>query len=122
MSAQEFFKPEDFTLSQIANHSCGDIAKHCNRLLLERGQRVWGSNGEGVPEVKPLFWGPKWMDGEIRHNKKNNTHTALLINIEPIAEDSAESLLKEFINACDGNWYERFESLNARARKLLEAK
>lgn len=33
--------------------------------------------------------------------RKEDTHTALLINIQPIEQDSAEKLVKDFISECE---------------------
>lgn len=115
-----FFKPEDFWQNNgngSVFYSWRDLAEAAcaiaNRILTERGVRVYGdANRDHYNGQTALGW-------TREADEEQDKHTALLIAIEPIVRDTAESLLKEFVNACDGNWYERFESLNTRARKLL---
>jgi len=77
---------------------------------LEKAVRVYG--------IKPAdqIW---YFD---QQGGPSDTHTALLIGIEPIVRDTAEDLLKEIV-ACDGDGSTRLSKQQyERARKLLEAK
>lgn len=77
----------------------------------------WLSKAKVVTAViekdKDIFWSDISAD--------NDTHRALLINIEPLEKDSAESLLKEFadfFNKVESN--SKLEKLLDRAKRLLK--
>src|SRR5271154_3383521 len=60
-----------------------------NRLLAERGKVVRGDEDSGWTHENHL---DEW----------DNTHEALLINITPIEQDSAEKVLRDFMTKCRG--------------------
>lgn len=123
----EFFKAEDFW--QCINHmlDCGkgtkdpagmyislaNVLSTCNALLAERGTVVYGS---GIPEANAQHG---WVTEGWRDSAGEDTHTALLIAIEPIAKDTAEGLLREMLEThgtcITKEWTDR-------ARKLLHEK
>lgn len=90
-----------------------------NRLLSERGRVVTGHNYEG---------NASWWTGTDAMLCKH-THQALLINIEPIEQDSAEKLLKDLIVKYEiahnvpgtglgyNKFYERAKALLAKEKK-----
>jgi hypothetical protein len=111
-----FFKPEDFNFqgypAQMSINGCA--AAIANRILQERGVRVYGSGG--YPDN--LDWSITQHRGTLFAQKNKDTHTALLIDIKPIEkEDTAEGLLKDIfdrfsrvidIEECaDRDWYKR---------------
>lgn len=73
-------------------------------------------------EIAPLFENAVWVYGQKTEEREmcgfderpfdNDTHKALLIKIEPIKEESAEDILKEFISV--------FGELKQRAKVYLE--
>lgn len=80
----EFFKPDDF--GSIARESyqvwATESAKTANRLLQERGTVVYGRKTLHGRESDPwVFYDAKQDLSETR-----DTHTALLINIQPVAK------------------------------------
>ena len=97
MSAPEVFKIEDFEKSfgyglagfKFEKALAATVAREANRLLAERGVRVRVENHHS------FGWsGQERMDG---FDDDAYDHTALLIAIEPIKRDTAESLLRELI-------------------------
>lgn len=78
---------------------------------LEKAVRVYSK-----PDHTAI-WSANWM------KDTSLSHQALLINIEPIKQDTAESILKEFISWSDdyNNTNTAFDEIKSRARKLLEA-
>lgn len=62
-----------------------------------------------------------WNEPDVKGaNPENSTHTALLINIQPIVKDTAESLLRDLIHFEDKS--RLHPEFIARARRLLEGK
>lgn len=116
MKSVDVFKPEDFTYGKAGNNAT-EFAERCNRLLAERAVKVYGRGNEHKSFVtypkSMLHWEP--------------THTALLLNIQPIIKDTAESLLRGFVSLSSParmglSVREDFENLVDRARKLLDQK
>lgn len=112
-SKVEFFKSEDF-INFDWQHS---LAERANAILSERGVVVYGCDDyKKYPEMKDKVWG--WSEEGLGHD----THTALLINIQPIDQlDTAESLLREWVEE-----HEKFKpyegDIYERAKKLLGEK
>lgn len=124
----EFFKPSDSDYRDVCGITFKDgkgfgrtdglnliSLDKANRLLLEKGTAVYG--------VKDKFTGLLNMNEQPG---ASDTHSALLINIEPIERDSAESLLRDIITAGSLLDIHTRESLEGtlkrfydRARKLL---
>lgn len=89
----EFFKAEDFWRAVKGNceiysgrHPAlgmeARVVAEANRLLSERGVKVYGSPAHGMPSPGPIAWG---------HDKRiTDTHQALLVGIEPIAKEDSE--------------------------------
>lgn len=108
----EFFKPEDFReLYEPEPYSAAETA---NRILAERGVRVYGPSSTSGPA--------NWNE----QPGKSDTHTALLIAVEPIVRESEErQLLRELSNIvrrCNNSeWMipATLEDIVERARKLL---
>lgn len=103
----KFFKLEDCELRVIryenvtfnSDHNLISLDK-ANALLAERGKVVYGAHGP-KGDASDIA---EWDIGGVYCDNFKHTHRALLINIEPLeAEDSAESLLKEYLIE-----YERF--------------
>lgn len=100
------------------------IAKHFNRILAERGVRVYG-NIDPQSEQWSDFAQPR----PLRPGEVVATHTALLIDVRPIAPaDTAEGLLREFAALCCAvkhSTTERsrldFSDLYERTKRLLDA-
>lgn len=115
----EFFKAGDFD-------DCGNWLKHpsevaskANRILEERSRRVYGSPVES-PEKSTVPYEPNRFDNEgVEH-----THTALLVDIRPLENDSAESLLREYLRAYDDpqDFYKGGYAWVSRVRALLKNK
>lgn len=86
-----------------------------NRLLEERGKVVYASGDE-------KYWQDK-KDAHLRIRVNqdgllvDSTHQALLINIEPIEQDSAEKILRDWVDECKK--YQVSSELIERAKKLL---
>lgn len=84
---------------------------------LEKAVRVYGTNlnDNGIAAGDD----PQWFLSIKR--EKNDTHTALLIGVEPIQKDTAESLLRDIVNSY---WAtpEQHNQLIERAKRLLEGK
>ncbi len=107
-----FFTAKDFMhfgVHESAFQRCADAA---NRLLTERGVRVYGYS---------LGWSTSIRDDE------SPTHQALLINVQPIVKDTAEGLLREFESLLesmrlDTGWREEADALVIRSKRILEAK
>lgn len=97
----EFFTASDFHY-EVGN--CEEAAAIANRILSERGVRVYGGNTDA---------GPFWCE-EPGRNAYVDTHQALLIGVTKIEADSwakfAEDLLKEDFTR---------ERLYKRAKELL---
>lgn len=87
-----------------------------NRLLAERGVRVWLSKLSAAPDDAHKYC--------VYDAKRDGlTHTALLVDVRPIVRDTAESLLRELIEG----WATQpktsaLAELCERARALLEDK
>lgn len=76
--------------------------------LLAKGVRVYGD---------PNIMGQVWSD---RNSLNLDTHTALLVGIEPIKRDSAEDVLRDMIEQWDGlNGYSRLQELLERAKRVV---
>lgn len=125
----EFFKPEDgfivFTGSSIISGE-----SYCNRpmIAVDRANRLLRERGTVVYGILDIA-------GDIWTNRLNGippaaapTHSALLVNIQPIQKeepDTAISLLKEFL---DISWVGPTEKANdvknlfERAKKLTDLK
>jgi hypothetical protein len=115
----EFFTDADIEFISKSAYISIDKA---NRLLRERATVVYGGKD---------CLGGEWSF--VSHNSGESTHTALLIQITPIKQDSAESLLRELCElAKDKREVFTFEPLEIkvkdlqtlieRAKKLLEPK
>lgn len=102
-----FFRPEDF-YGRFEGEMAKNVAGFCNVLLAERGVRVYGFGGDDHLGA--------WTHGEFG-NDCGETHSALLIDIQPIRKDSAESLLREFLDqrgtrvGITHDWFERAQRL-----------
>jgi len=136
---KELFKAEDFlnavipaqalkggyenieTYARIAD----SIAALANQLLYERGKVIYMKESGK--------WAGNWSENKSDILYAEPTHQALLINIEPIEQDSAddlESLLSEAMNYLSRNYplmsHPEDEKYRAdiayRAKKLLEKK
>lgn len=81
-----------------------------NRLLSERGKVVYGPF-----KAEQAFSGPEMTGGWFPqyHLRTNSSDKALLINIEPIEQDSAEKILKVLVEEYPGH------ELSNRAKALL---
>lgn len=109
-------KPEDYQLSQWFKENVDPVNK-----LLSEGVEVVGKvkNIDGGLTNKKY-----WCATQIQNT--NETHTGLLINIQPIKKETAEDVLKDLIKTdpmsantgCD----EWVVGLVERARKVLEKK
>lgn len=123
--SQDFFTEKDFSNAvnmDIARAYRGkyvsleNVLMISNRLLRERGVIV-----------KANF---NWKDAEWHPNYPGDaaTHQALLICVEPIEKDSAESLLREYVERvgdCHAPVWDTMEQKKSfvdRAKKLLEQK
>lgn len=129
MTNVRVFTAEDFTtilpngerICTIWNHAAADIA---NRLLAERAAPVysgWWNNAKGVTNTD------MWSTTFWPHDKA--THTALLINVQPIANDTLEGVLRDWLAfedasiAKEGPYVgEAITLLIERARKVLGTK
>jgi hypothetical protein len=111
----EFFMPEDFEdkHGEITGAMRIYAANVANRILAERGVRVYGRGGEHKSFVtypkEMLHWEPEF--------------TATLIDIQPIPRDTAEGLLRELTELMD-KYNSAFKDCDIaeRARRLLEGK
>jgi hypothetical protein len=88
--SEPFFKPEDFfdefkDLKALAVFA----ANKANRLLQERGTVVYGFEKLSGPN----YW------SEFKDD--DQTHVALLICVEPIAKDSAEKIVADFVELAE---------------------
>ena len=90
--------------------------------LLAKGVRVTGDDNDG------LGWAFFHRDPKISHPRQINaghTHTALLIGITPIEQDTAEGLLREYRDAMlhddEERGLEYWAKLHERAKRLLAA-
>jgi hypothetical protein len=126
----QFFKREDFANTERFcrdNHpsrlSTTEIilsaVNEANRILAERGVRVWGFVKEGTPS----YWGPH------ENGKFDDTHTALLIDIRPLEKpDTAEAIATDLAlwakgaNGDGGGRVFDLPTIVERARRLLERK
>lgn len=105
----EVFTADDFCAHPEMMASARMTADTANRILAERGVRVYGDDSsDGLP------WRKKALE---RH-----THTALLVGVTPIAKDTAESLLREVLAAWPLNPHAKspYWELLERARKVLK--
>jgi hypothetical protein len=107
----EFFKAEDFKHITLVPTAA---AARANYLLAERGVVVRGIVDErGYDAYSSYEHGP------------GDTHTALLINVQPIQKDSAESLLREIVDGYDKDQYQYGTKIHERierAKRLLGKK
>jgi hypothetical protein len=119
MTNLDFFKAEDFVsipMSENAGYDlkayvAADVAKKANRLLRECGTVVYGKLEDGYAN---------WFSTESG-KQPDDTHRALLINIETIEKDTAESLLKQFVAIADDNFKGgNMRELIERARRVLK--
>jgi len=115
VSEIEFFKPSDCE-SPVADHRAQ--AYRTDMIPLDKANRLLKERGKVVYSHRSSLEIGGWYPGAV---EPNPTHSALLINIEPIRKDSAESLLKEIL---DHHVQMKDQPLNwvDRARKLLEEK
>lgn len=118
----KFFSPNDFDnrsgiqliffASMEHAITCKDASDIANRLILERSKVVYGQScGDLI----------NWYNN---HSVADN-HTARLICIEPVEKESAEKILREYVNWADGFLMKTGEdpfSWVERAKKLLERK
>ncbi len=111
------FRADDFRDADGDHRIVAEYAaKRANRLLSERGTRVYATpHPESLARDESAQW--------TRERCPHDTHTALLIAVEPIRKESAEDVLREIVRlakACDGI------TANApvleRARKVLEGR
>lgn len=114
-----FFKPEDCNITSyqkfVSMHPQSKVTADCitldkaNRLLREKGTVVTG----GCAYDDNYYWTNKRADVD--------THTALLINIQPIeVADTAEKIANDLANyKFDHEVGHRFREFVERARKLL---
>ena len=74
-----------------------------------------------IEQHKNFGWtGAEKDDGELFDSC---THTALLLGIQPIIKDTAESLLRELVSYCEEiGFAQRKDELYKRAKALLEKK
>lgn len=112
----KFFTEADCDMRDCAAHVMNtpptsiSLAK-ANRLLEERGKVVYGHVKDGVPN----YWGPH------ENNTFEDTHAALLICVEEIEKDTAESILKAFANwGTDKPGPLSLNDIQDRARKLIK--
>lgn len=106
-----FFKPEDFD-DKVGSWMTVDFAVYCNRLLRERGLRV---SGKIESEYKSHLFG----SGQFATDP-SDTHSALLINVQPIARDTPEKLIADLargLGTCGA-----YEELIDRAKALRGGK
>lgn len=104
----EFFTASDSDLVVDGEPSGLISLTKANRLLSERGVRVYGD----YPGKEIALWSPI--------PDKRNTHRALLIAVEPIVRDTPESLLRELVALLESEqaWYT--PPFIERARAVLE--
>lgn len=116
MTPIELFKPEDF----VAVTACPSFhltpqwfVETCNAKLNEwlNSQPVYYGGQIGVIDRRMRFEQERKFDGPT---SEWATHTARLVMIEPIARDTAEGLLREFVANNIGQ-----ADLLSRSRKLL---
>lgn len=108
----DFFKPDDFR--ELTNWHHAAIAAIANRLLRERSQVVYG-----------IVKGDDFTAFDTNSNSAYNTHTALLICVEPIERDSAEKILSGFVALIDEELNRvgpKTRALYDRAKKLRGGK
>lgn len=77
---------------------------------------------EALLASAPVVYGVKDADDVgwcAHHDAEIDTHTALLVNVQPIRKDTAESLLRELIEQCDGETAMIPRHVYDRARALL---
>lgn len=124
MSNIKLFTAEDFTtilpngerICTIWNHGAAALA---NRVLAERAAPVysgWWNNAKGITSTD------MWSTTFWPHDKA--THTALLINVQPIVKESAEDILEALVNLYDPYEDKQYglDKLVLRAEKFLETK
>jgi hypothetical protein len=108
--------------------AAGNLSKPFDIILCEDVERML-AEAPVVYGVPNAFF--SHVEGEIGGNGQPDTHTARLICIQPIRQDTAESLLKEFVDldadSLLGNEPlskigDRHRNLVKKARKLLEAR
>lgn len=118
----EFFKAIDFRREDLGHWASEKIALVANRILAERATRVYAApyvdNGAKAHKDECAQW-----TGE--RTESVDTHTALLIAIEPIQRDTAEQLVKDLAAHAkfqyeDGKWAMSAEYWVERARRVLE--
>ena len=119
----EVFTAADFTFGRAGSNAT-ECAEYCNRLLAERGVRVYGApNGDGM-------WNAAQRDerkyGLISSNFVNDTHTALLVGVTPIAKDTPEDVLRSVLAFEDkycreGKPTPEWGAILSRMRKVLGA-
>ncbi len=84
--------------------------------LLEKGVRA-------TKYQKRLSPMSHWNTDEVYGTATEDaTHTGLLIGIEPIVRDTAESLLREFVDTYDGKIKTSVAQVIERAKRLLGEK
>jgi hypothetical protein len=96
----QVFTAEDFDFIGQEPHEhwqCA-VARKANRLLAERGVRVYdGNSGLGAHSLGDTWSTTKYTErsGLISSNLVCSKRTALLIDVQPIKRDTAEGLLRE---------------------------
>jgi hypothetical protein len=110
MSKVEFFKSADCLVTHMGETAQGR-ADYFNRILAERGTRVMRC------EDSLASW---WREDDQLMAKV--THTGLLVDVQPIAKDTAEGLLREMVGHIGSvsSRREDFLALYERAKRLLD--
>lgn len=119
MNKVEVFKAADFKDCGPAVHPGGvdktKIADIANRILAERGVRMYAHLGPSARHDGT------WMSEAYKD--ADSTHHALLVAVQPIAKDTAESLLQELVNIGAASYTcDSAKDVLKRARKVLEQK
>lgn len=122
MSDVEFFKESDFEETQFAYVNLKLVADIANRIIKERGVRVWGEESALKRDRTSADMGTTWMTKrDYFEGEENWTHTALLIDIRPIVRESEErQLLREMLELEQSVTWRMPAQMIDRARKLLK--
>lgn len=125
---KDFFKESDCDVTRTIDYrhatsldsgiiTCLAISiEKANRLIRERGKVVYGC------ERKPGEMNREWLRPVTENNVPiGSSHTAILLNIEPVEQDSAEKFVADFYEkgVCDEMNY---QDLFQRAKALLDRK
>lgn len=112
----DFFKPEDFACTK-PDWFGRDFAGLANRILAERGTVVYG-------RVDGDFG---WFDTERKYGHHLNSspimasNTALLVNIQPIEQDSADKIIRDLVSY-DSSGSPEWLRIIERAKKLTNGR